>query len=351
MSDFQTQYAQVYSSVVGLNLQIEDAIAQVQNVTIPSSYQDAKNLVMCGMGGSGLAARVIESAYSRDLKVPLTRVNDYNLPGFVDENTLVMCASYSGTTEETIENLNQALKKNAKIIVLATGGDLVDIAKSHALPLLHLQPTHNPSKQPRLAIGYMIASQLVLLSKTSLLPLKESDLQDSASHMAEISRANAVSEESAGGETKKLVDAILNREILLITGTHLTGAAHVIKNQLNETAKQLAHLYEVPELNHHLMEGLKRPQTLPDHLTAVIIHSQLYQSRVQKRLALTQEVIEKQHLPTHTLTLQSRSIHDQVFELIQIGSLATYYLAKTYSEDPTKIPWVDYFKAKLNQSL
>lgn len=350
MSEFETQYAQVYQSIIGLNLQLKDAIAQVQKVSLPSDYGQVKNLVMCGMGGSGLAARVIESAYSQDLKIPLTRVNDYNLPGFVNENTLVICASYSGTTEETIENFHQARAKKAKVVVIATGGDLVDIANSEKLPLLHLQPTHNPSKQPRIAIGYMIASQLALLAKASLLPLKDSDLNDAATQMVKISQANAVSEESSGGETKKLVEAILNREILLITGPHLTGAAHVIKNQLNETAKQLAHLYEVPELNHHLMEGLKRPQTLPDNHTAVIINSKLYQPRVQTRLALTQEVIEKQHLPIHTLTLQSTSIIEQVFELIQIGSLATYYLAKSYAENPTQIPWVDYFKTKLNQT-
>ena len=77
----------VLGSVEALPQQCLDAWEMSQNISIPDSYKQIDNIVMCGMGGSGLGARVIESVYSKELKVPLIRVNGYDLPAFVNDRS------------------------------------------------------------------------------------------------------------------------------------------------------------------------------------------------------------------------------------------------------------------------
>ena len=131
---------------------------------------------MCGMGGSGLGARIIDSVYSESLNMPLVRINDYHLPGFADEKTLLICSSYSGETEESIACFDEGIEKDCKLMAIAAGGSLIDQAKRHKVPFYQIDPKYNPSKQPRMAIGYSIIGQLLLASKAGLFKLEKEDV-------------------------------------------------------------------------------------------------------------------------------------------------------------------------------
>src|SRR3990172_8959407 len=104
----------VLGSVEAQAQQCLHAFEDASKVAVPSSYSDFDNVVMCGMGGSGLGARVIESVFAEEIKKPFIRINDFHLPPWVNEKTLVVCSSYSGTTEETVQNAKEADAKNAK---------------------------------------------------------------------------------------------------------------------------------------------------------------------------------------------------------------------------------------------
>ena len=103
-----------------------DFEAELYNST--SEKHDIKNVVILGMGGSALAPIVIKDWLSQELKLPLEVVRSYNIPGFVNENTLVIASSYSGNTEETLTALHQAKETGAKITIIAAGGELIDYA-------------------------------------------------------------------------------------------------------------------------------------------------------------------------------------------------------------------------------
>lgn len=155
----------VLGSIDSLAQQCEHAWEDASKVKIPDSYRNHNAVVFSGMGGSGLAGRIIETIYATQLKVPLIRVTDYHLPKFVNENTLVFCSSYSGTTEETISTTQEAIEKKAKWLAIASGGQLVEISKEQQVPYYQIQTTFNPSNQPRMAIGYSLIGHLVLAQK------------------------------------------------------------------------------------------------------------------------------------------------------------------------------------------
>lgn len=327
----------VYDSIAGLKQQVTDAWSAAQKVTVPDDYQKINKIILAGMGGSLLGGRVIQAVFANELPYPLILVNDYHLPDWADEKTLVICSSYSGETEETLTNAEQALKQGSKLMIIAACGRLLALAKANHLPYYEIKPVFNPSKQPRLAIGYSIIGQLVLCQKAGLINLNSAGIDELTAAMDRAKPADA----------QTWAEKLKDKQIILVGAEFLTGAIHVIKNQINENAKQLAHRYDLPELNHHLMEGLQFPATNPQTIFFWFIDSALYSAKIRRRLTLTKDVVEKNHLATWVWQATATTKLAQAFEVIQFGAYVGFYLSQLHGVDPAAIPWVNYFKAHL----
>ncbi|NCQ35261.1 bifunctional phosphoglucose/phosphomannose isomerase, partial [bacterium] len=106
----------MFSKLIQFPDQIRSAIS-VGYEFIPSQILSGRilNIVVAGMGGSAIGGDLARSYLSQDLKVPMMVHRDYALPGFVDENSLVIVASYSGSTEETLSAYSEGKRKKAKI--------------------------------------------------------------------------------------------------------------------------------------------------------------------------------------------------------------------------------------------
>jgi len=339
----------VLGSVEALPQQCLDAWEMSQNISIPESYKHIDNIVMCGMGGSGLGARVIESVYSEELKIPLIRVNGYNLPAFVNDRSLISCSSYSGSTEETIQNASQAIAKNLKWMAIGTGGKLLELAEKHKVPFYKIIPKFNPSNQPRMAIGYSVIGQLALAAHAGIVSIGKKEIKEISEMMSGVIDKTKVEVSENLNPAKKLALAMKSKVIIYVAGEHLTGPVHVVNNQLNENSKNTSFDFQIPELNHHLMEGLKHPETNPKDILFVFAFSGLYSERVQKRFELTKQVVEKNGIGTFSIELNSSSKLAQAFELIQLGAYANLYLSVLYGQNAAPIPWVDWFKNQMSK--
>lgn len=341
----------VLGSIETLPDQCLHAYESTKNIEVPESYKKIDKVVMAGMGGSGLAARVIESVFAKDIKVPLVRVNDYDLPEFVDENTLVICSSYSGETEETLSNVYQAIEKNAKWMAIGAGNTLIKLAQEKGAPYYQIDPKYNVCNQPRMAIGYSVIGQLVLCAKVGLIKFDENDLVRVVEAMKKISGNINVNVPVSGNEAKKLAELMKDRAVLYISSKHLTGAMHVVNNQTNENSKAYTADFVIPELNHHLMEGLTHPAKEGTKMIAVFANSSNYPEKIIKRFEITEDVCRKQGIETYEYFCKSEGKLEQAFELMQFGVYVNFYLSMLYDQNPAPIPWVDYFKKRLGQPL
>lgn len=337
----------VYGSVVQLGKQFEHAFSEASKVPIPDDYKNINNLVMCGMGGSGLAARIIESLYGNELKIPLARVNNYFLPSWSNENTLVVLSSFSGNTEEVISCANNALQKRSKILSIGTGGKLEEFSTNNNIPFYKINPTYNPSNQPRLAIGYSVIGQLMLVSKTGLFNINEEEVNKIKDTVEKVVNNNSIDKVFENNPSKQATQKLKEKIIILVSAEHMTGATHTIKNQLNENTKTFSCRFDIPELNHHLMEGLKYPTTNKNNLIFYFLDSDLYSQRIKKRLEITKEIVEKNEIENIYWKADSNDKLSQVFEFIQFGGFISFYLSMIYGIDPAPIPFVDYFKERL----
>lgn len=302
-----------------------------KNIQLP----EISNIVVCGMGGSTLGARVLDSFTSA---IPITIVNHYDIPSFVNEKSLVVISSYSGNTEETVSCFYQALERNTNIFAIATGGKIADIAQQNQIFLYTIDPKENPSGQPRLATGYSIGALFGLLSKTGIDGITKEELEHALSLNHEEIKHNA----------QIYRDELKEKGVLFVASEHLIGSTHAIKNMINESAKTFSSLFELPELNHHLMEGLKHPESLKDNLAFFFVESDFYHDRVKRRYAITKDVVSQNEYKWFEYKAYSETKLKQVFEVLLLGSYLQVYLGEYYKEDLTQIPWVDYFKEKLS---
>ncbi|HJZ05876.1 hypothetical protein A2634_04180 [Candidatus Amesbacteria bacterium RIFCSPHIGHO2_01_FULL_48_32] len=329
----------VRKSILALPDQCQQVFKDMATTTIPPHCYNVNNIVVSGMGGSVLGGRIIASLERQIIKIPVIISTEYHLPNFVNERTLVIICSYSGNTEETLSSLAEARARGAQIFIIASGGKLAELARQFDFPNYIFHPLHNPSNQPRMGLGYNIMSLVVLLSRCQLLH-QPSDLgllpqflrsrQSNFPHLVHLSRD------------------LTGHAIAIICAEHLKGAAYAMRNQLHENAKTFAVMFDLPELNHHLLEGLTYPQNLKDHLTFLFIDSPRYHPEVTRRFALTQEIVKKQRLSAYHLEVAGNSQLFEAMDLVQSGAYLAYSLSQINGVDPGPIPWVDWFKDKMH---
>lgn len=321
---------------------------EFSEIKLPKTYKEVENVVLCGMGGSSLGGRIVHSFSSKRLRVPMEIITGYKIPEYVNSKTLLVACSYSGGTEETIDCLREGIKKNAKVFSITTNGKLTKISEEKKVPHYTFMPKYNPSGQPRLALGYATFSFLALLNSLSLVTYSKDEVSEAIETLDTKIEEFDVDKKKNENIAKMLAEKFYQKAMVLVASEHLIGSAHAFKNQVNENAKNFSVLFDLPELNHHLMEGLKFPTKAKEVLTFLFLESDLYYERVQKRYPLTMEVVEKNAYKVMSYRMTSKTNIAQALEVFALSSFMSFYLSVLNNVDASKIPWVDYFKEKLS---
>ncbi len=336
-------------SIEQFGSQVQQIWELAKSVHFDDSYRKISQVVVAGMGGSALGTHVIQTVFKDELKVPVIIAPDYTVPNFVTENTLVIASSYSGTTEETLAAAEDARQKGAKIAGITSGGKLAEWLKEHDFPALVFEPKFNPCNQPRMALGYSVFGQIALFARAGVLDVQESAYQAVLDAIANAHLASSINVGQDSNPAKLLAFEMKDRIPVIVVAEHLEGVGHVFANQINENAKNYSEYRVIPELNHHLMEGLQFPEKNEDTLFFLMTHSNLYNQHNTTRMNLTAEVLEKHEINFKTFDLTSNTKLAQAFELMVFGAYTNYYLAMLNNINPSPIPWVDWFKAQLKK--
>lgn len=322
--------------------QCQQAWHETQQIKF-SNFTKVSDITVCSMGGSSFGWQAVKSLFENDIKVPLLLFSDYKLPAYISQKSLLILSSYSGTTEEVISCLNSGIKINTQITAITKpNSPLGDLLKSLKLPYYQLDPKYNPANQPRVAFGYMVIGLLGILSKTGFLDIKTEVIDNAIKHIEEKSM-------EIENQARIFVQKLKNYEIIIIAGEHLAGNAHIIRNQFNETAKNLAFYNLLPELNHHFMEGLSHPDSIKNKIKILLFNSSLYSDKIKKRVNLTTEVIEKNKIDVESVDCQGETKLEQVLWTMLFGGFVSYFLSIENKENAQIVPWVDYFKKRLNE--
>lgn len=336
-------------SISQLPMQFRQVWRDLKKLRLPGSYGQVTKVMVSGMGGSGLGGRLADSLFSDRLTIPLQHIHDYQIPQSVDSKTLFYVSSYSGNTEEPIATYHRARKRGAKLFVFAAAGKLAALARKDKVPAYFFEEKHNPCSQPRMGLGYSLTPIIRLLTRLGFLRFSEREFEQTVRVLEKQRKRWGVEVPQNRNAAKKLSASLVGKLVAIIASEFLSGNAQIFSNQINENGKNFATNFIIPELNHHLLEGLVNPRSKNRDLVFLFIESGLYQKENSRRHEITKEVAERLGIKCLRHRLVSRTRIEQSFELLMLGSYVSFYLAMLNRVDPSPIPWVDYFKKQLSR--
>lgn len=317
----------------GFGQQLLKGVEVGENLNFVVPKNPIQNIVITGLGGSGMGGKIVAELLENELTVPVYLNNSYYLPNFVSENTLVIASSFSGNTEETICALEFALNKNAECAIISSGGKAIEIAKREGLSYAQV-PNVGP---PRANIGLSIVQQLYMLKAYGLI---EWDVKAAIKSAEAFLSSN---KESIKAEAEKLANFLYQKQPIVYACHRFHGAAIRFKQQLNENAKMLAWTHVIPEMNHNELVGWAGGTK---HHAPVFFETESDSQRNQLRTKLSKEIIEK-HTEIYTVKAQGKSALLQTMYLIHLGDWCSQFLADRNQVDIFDIKAIEHLKSEL----
>ncbi len=323
--------------------QYEQARFSVEVANPENDGRDITRVVVAGMGGSALAALLVKSWLRAEMTLPFEVVRAYDLPEYVDYNTLVIASSYSGNTEETISCLAEARSKNAQLAVIAAGGELHDIATNDSIANVQL-PDH---LEPRMAVIYNLRALVAILAHFGVVNY------DRFAEIADLS--DWLKSETAGWTADVSTDKNYAKQLALLavgkTPIFYAGAltaplAYKWKISWNENAKNIAFWNELPEFNHNEFIGwsshpIEKPFVIFD-LISYLEHPQIL-----KRFAISDRLLSGLRPKSNVVTLAGDTVIAQLLWGSILADFVSIYVAILNGVDPTPVALIEKLKAEL----
>lgn len=333
----------MYEKIVGFHKQIIAGIEIGTGADLAGLQNGSfKNIILAGMGGSAIGGDLLKSLLQNDLTMPFFVVRNYDLPAFADGNSLVICSSYSGNTEETLSAFQAALDRKCKILCITTGGELSRRAKRSGLPVVTI-----PSGfVPRAALGYSLAPLLIILGRLGFCPDYSGPLERCAEDLEKW--GNQFQFESGSNGAFDLARRLAGKIVIIYSGPELLDAvAYRFKGQICENAKQLAFSNIFPEFNHNELVGWGLSAAYMDKLAVIILHDRDDHKQVVRRMDIIKQILAEKKVEIIDLNTKGDSPLCRMFSVIQLADYTSYYMALLNKIDPTPVDVIDYLKGRL----
>ena len=316
--------------------QIGDALWRVESAGIKRADLPG-GLLVAGVGGSAIGGELAAAALGRRASRPVRAVRDYSLEPWTGDDTLVLCASYSGGTEETLACFEEATERGMPRVVLTTGGELAERARAEGVPVIGV-----PSgMQPRAAVVYMVVAALECAALCGAGPSLRGELEGAEALLARL--VEEWGPDSAGDSPAKALARELHGAMPVLYGAGPTvAAAQRWKNQINENAKLPAFWGELPESDHNEVCGWDRAAEL-GRMRAVFLDDPGIDERTRRRIDPTARIAQ----PASRVEAVGDDATQRVLSLVLLGDLVSVYLAALGGVDPWEIEAIDRLKAEL----
>ncbi len=330
--------------VAALPEQCRAAWAAAQSLDLPAHFASVKQVVVAGMGGSAIGGDLWRVLLQRECAVPVFNVRGYDLPPFVNRDTLVIASSFSGDTEETLSAFYQALPIACPKIAITTGGRLLATARANGVPAFIYQYRG----EPRAALGWSLMPLLAISEKLGLTSGIETDVEETIA-LLESMRSEIGEDVPTSENLAKQVAVSLHEKLPVIYGAGpLVEVAHRWKTQLNESSKVWAFHEELPEINHNAIIGYGLPKAVARDAAVLFLHSDdLVHLRVQLRYDFTRDLLARSNVESLTVKARGVGALAQLLSLVYLGDYVSVYLALLYGVDPTPTSVIDELKAWL----
>ncbi len=313
---------------------ITESLNISESVNLTPYNGKINNVLICGLGGSGIGGSIIAQIVAQDAECPITINKDYKIPAFVNENTLVLCCSYSGNTEESLEMLEQAQAKNAVIACVTSGGKLAEIAKTKNYNHIIIPGDH----PPRAAFGLAFPPLFFILKHYNIIS------DDYVAQFAHAISTIDTKEADIIAEAKEITEKLFNKMPVIYADANYEGVAIRFRQQINENAKMLCWHHVIPEMNHNELVGWT---TKNEDLAVVIFRNEDDYFRTQKRMEVNKTVFSNYTSTIIEIYSKGNSRLEKALYLIHLGDWVSLLLAEKKGIDVTEVNVITHLKNEL----
>ena len=332
--------ARQIDDILGLPDQLRDALWRVESANL-EPYDAPGGLVVAGMGGSAIGGMLAREALGDRASRPIVLARGYALPAWTTPDTMVLCSSYSGNTEETLAVYEAAGALGAERVVATTGGQLAEAARADDVPVIPLPGGF----QPRAAVAYSLVVALEAAWLCGAGERLHAEIDVAAAHVEQI--VETWGPDAPEDCLAKRLARGLNGTIPQIAGSGLTSPiAYRWKTQINENAKLPCFYHELPELDHNEIAGWQGATQL-GRFSAVFLDDSDLHPRIRQRIELTRGLIEAEAAGTYRVESIGQNRTERLISLVLLGDLVSVYLAVLREVDPTPVPTLDRLKSAL----
>jgi glucose/mannose-6-phosphate isomerase len=308
-------------------------------------YPKPENVIVAGMGGSGIGGELLRDYARTQAPIPIEVSKDYTLPAYAGKRSLVVVVSYSGDTEESLSAFLDALKRHCMVYCISSGGALLEQAEKLNVPFLRV-PAGMP---PRAASPYLLVPQLMLMQKIGLVSGLPKDLEEAIQILEKVCHENAPEKATETNLAKMLASGI-NGTMPVVYGFGIyRGVAMRWKQQFNENAKVPAKWEVFPELDHNEVVGWEKADALASSLSTVFLRDKSEPAEVRSRIEITKSLMPKAS-KQFEIWAQGKGTLAKMFAVMIVGDFTSVYLAVLRNVDPTPVPTIVTLKKKLGET-
>jgi glucose/mannose-6-phosphate isomerase len=304
--------------------------------------RDIDAVIVLGMGGSAIGAELVAAAAGDRLRVPLVVHRDYGLPAGAGPRTLIVAASHSGETAETLSGFGAALRRRLPLVAVTTGGRLAAQAAEAGVPTLR----YRPGGQPRAAIGFGVGLIHELLARLELV-VEPDPIGPVVEALEGVLDRLGPTVETDANPAKQLAWSMFGRIPIVYGHGAMAAVAHRWKTQLNENAKAWSAWEPMPEANHNAIEGSLNPRELSDALYVIEVRDRDEPTEIAERYRVVEELLGERATNRSTVWAEGPSGLARVLGAVAHGDLVSVYLAILYQTDPTPVTLLAMLKERL----
>jgi glucose/mannose-6-phosphate isomerase len=320
--------------------QIRETFLQTKDLEL--NTKDFDNIVVSGMGGSSNAGKIVQGLLEQNYEKPFVVYNDYGLPAWVNEKTLVILNSYSGNTEETLSGYDVAKSKGAQVIGIATGGKIGEMIKAGVIQGAIIDPNDtNPTGFPKSGLGVSLGGLLGVLSNIGVITNAEAEINSALQELIDV---------RAKWNCKEIAKELHGSIPVLFGGRPFLGALNAGRNAMCEISRNFTEFYDFPEVNHVLVEAVGKPVAALSK-KYLFFESKFNHDRVKLRYQITKDIFTEQKLSTMSYVLGTSSVLAQSLELAHYCAWLGFYLSILDDTNPGPEPWILKLKSALSQPV
>jgi len=323
----------LFDAAAALPEQIEAAAASAATIDDLPEHDAIENVVVLGMGDSGLAGDIVPVVAGPFMPVPAVVHRGYGIPNFIDQHSLVFALSLSGDTEETVEATTAAFEAGARLVAVTRGGELARLAAAWDRPWVRLPDDVAVSRS---ALGALAVAPLVILERIGMYPGGSAWIAAAVEQLRR-RRDQLTLEANPAAALARRIGRLMP---IIYGGAGLGGlAAHRWKTQFNQNAKVAAFANQVPEANHNELSGWGQNGDVTRQVFRIVnLRHEFEHPQIARRFELADRVLDEVVAGIDEVVAEGDGPLAQLLDLVMMGDFVSLHRAAQEGIDPGPVP-------------